>query len=88
MTSQHHADERLTVQGLRAEYGLSEKTWRRALSDEADPLPHQRVGLGDAKHARILVRRGDVEAWIARRHKALSVTTRSVVDEIVEKALA
>lgn len=77
-------DQRLTLQALRTEYGLSEKTWRRAVKNPSDPLPHQRVGLGgDPRHARILVRRGDVEEWLARRNA--EATPKSVVDEIVAK---
>ncbi len=86
MADRYHPDARVTLARLEAEYGLSVSTWRRALADPSDPLPHQRVGLGDPKHARILVRRSDVEAWLQRRHAALS--PRSVVDEICEKVLA
>jgi hypothetical protein len=70
---------------LPRETGLSLSTWRRALTSPIDPLPHVRVGLGDPRHARILVRRGDLEAWIARRNAA--ATPKRIVEEIVAKAL-
>jgi hypothetical protein len=78
------AHELIPLLGLRQEYALSESTWRRALLHPTDPLPCVRVGLGDPKHARVLVRRADVEAWLARRNAA--ATPESVVDEIVQKA--
>jgi hypothetical protein len=59
-------------------------TWRRAIASPVDPLPHIRVGLGDPKHARILVRRADLEAWLARRNAAAA--PKCLVDAIVQKA--
>lgn len=68
--------------------GLSLSTLRRALRDPYDPLPCIRVGLGDPRHARILIRRDDLEQWLQRRNAAVSVgATRDVVDEIVERVL-
>jgi hypothetical protein len=72
---------------LRAEYGLSDSTWRRALKSPVDPLPCMRVGLGDPKHARILIRRCDLEAWLARRNAAVASSPKSLVEEIVGRVL-
>lgn len=68
-----------------AEYGLSDSTLRRAIRLPDDPLPCVRVGLGDPKYARILIRRNELERWLERRSAAASVAVRDVVDEIVDK---
>lgn len=84
MGSQSHS-ERIPLRRAATESGLSDSTLRRAIRDTSDPLPVIRVGLGDPKHARILIRRGDLEAWLQRRNAALTVPVRDVVDEIVAK---
>lgn len=80
-----HTDQRITLQQAAAETGLSLSTLRRAIRDVADPLPCIRVGLGDPKHARVLIRRSDLEAWLQRRNAAANAATRDIVDEIVAK---
>ena len=76
----------LPLSRCRVEYGLSDSTLRRAIRLPVDALPCVRVGLGDPKHARILIRRGDLDAWIARRQSTHD-TPKALVDEIVGKAL-
>lgn len=73
--------ELVPLSRLPRDTGLSLSTWRRAIRAVVDPLPCIRVGLGDPRHARILVRRRDLEAWLARRNAI--ATPRSIVDEII-----
>ena len=87
MTSQRYPEERLLLSQVLREYGLSESTWRRALRDPIDPIPHQRIGLGDPKHARILIKRSDLERWLARRNTVARVATRDIVDDVVAAVL-
>lgn len=77
--------QRITLQRAAVDTGLSVSTLRRAIRDPADPLPVLRVGNGDPAHARILVKRTDLEAWMQRRNAELTTPARSVVDEIVAK---
>ncbi|MGE3497669.1 MAG: hypothetical protein AB7N53_07205 [Candidatus Binatia bacterium] len=64
--------------------GLSRSTLRRALKSDERPLPYIKVGLGDPRHAKVLVRRVDLDAWLSAFRAA--PPTRAIVDEIVERA--
>jgi excisionase family DNA binding protein len=54
-------DPFLSVNGLAAYSSLSRRTLQNLLTDPLDPLPSYRVG------AKILVRRSEFDAWMARR---------------------
>jgi hypothetical protein len=73
--SDYSRTKRVPLTELPRRYGFSIVTWRRALRLPDDPLPHARVLVtgGDPKHARILVRLVDVEAWLRRRHAAATL---------------
>ncbi|MBX3027512.1 helix-turn-helix domain-containing protein [bacterium] len=77
--------QRISLQRVADETGLSVSTLRRALRDPADPLPCLRVGLGDPRHARILIARTELEAWLQRRHAAATAPVRDIVAEVVER---
>ncbi len=82
-----------TVTALDAEYlplaqceaisGLSRSTLRRALRSDERPLPYIKVGFGDPRHAKVLVRRSDLDGWL--RTFQSEPPTRAIVDEIVER---
>jgi hypothetical protein len=63
--------------------GKSEKTLRRAIRSLEHPLPALRVGLGDPRYARIMIRRRDLIAWIEQFR--VQPADRAMVDEIIAK---
>jgi excisionase family DNA binding protein len=71
-------DPYLSLRALASYSGLSVRKLRDCLGDPFKPLPHYRVG------GKILVRRSDFDAWIARYR----MTGRADVDNIVNEVLA
>jgi hypothetical protein len=82
------ARQRVPLNALKTILGLSDASWRRALRDPTDPLPHLRVRVtgSDTRRGKVLVKIADAEAWLARRHSPAPSDSRALVNEIVEKA--
>lgn len=55
-------DGYLSIRDLVQYSGLSRRTLGRYFAARRDPLPHHRVG------RRVLVRRDEFDAWVARHH--------------------
>jgi hypothetical protein len=75
----------LALPDLEREFGMSRDFWRRATKSLTDPLPAQRIGLGDPRCAKIVVHRSDVEGWIRRRRDAAQVNLQQLVDDVAQK---
>ncbi len=69
-------DSWLSLQGLAAYSALSRRTLQNLINCSQDPLPSYRVG------AKILVRRSEYDAWMARRRnrKPLEVARLAAAD--------
>jgi len=87
MTHRLHAedDRYLTIAELADYSHLSRDVLNRYLRADVNPLPHFRIGV------RILVRKSDFDAWIARvgtpRHVAKAQTRAEELEAAAKKAI-
>jgi excisionase family DNA binding protein len=70
-------DPFLTLRALAAYSGIGLRKLYDFLSDPAHPLPHYRVG------GKILVRRSEFDAWIARYRQSGRADVDAIVDGVL-----
>lgn len=89
LTLRVEMDPYISVKALAGYSGLSARTLRRFLSDEARPLPHFRlgaVGRDGKRGAKVLVRRSEFDKWI-ERWRAQRAAPPKDLDAIVAAAM-
>jgi len=74
-----YLDPYLSLKALASYSGLSVRKLRDYLSDPLKPLPYYRVG------GKIVVRRSDFDAWIARYRMTGSAEVNKIVNEVLAK---
>jgi excisionase family DNA binding protein len=74
-------DRYLTIRELIDYSHLSYSTIARHLASETSPLPHYRVG------GRVLIRRSEFDAWVAKIGTPTHVAKAKTVDDQVRDAL-
>jgi hypothetical protein len=70
-------DPFLSLKALAAYSGLSVRTLRTLLTAAAHPLPHYRIG------GKLLVRRGEYDAWAARYRRVGRGDVAALVDDVL-----